>query len=401
MRKPMSALLLLLAAAATARAQLPTAAPSEVGLDADRLAAIPRLLKDHIDRKQASGVVTLVARNGKIAAVHAEGLADIAAGRPMTKDTPFWIASMTKPMASVAVMMMVDEGKLSLDDPVGKHIPAFNNVRHKDGKPPARPITLRHLLTHTSGVGAPTLDLRGGKATLAEFADAVAAQPLRFEPGSKWEYGGLTNISVAGRLVEIASGQEFAAFMAERIFRPLGMADTGFWPDDARRAKISVIYKPGKDKKELEPTSVPWINARPEDKDRAPNPSGGLFSTAGDVAAFYQMLLNGGELNGKRLLSAKAVQDMTSVHTGDLRSGFVDGSGWGLGLGIVKEPKGVAKSLSAGSFGHGGAFGTQSWADPKRGMIFILLVARSGFGNSDGSDLRGAFQDIAVSAVKE
>jgi CubicO group peptidase (beta-lactamase class C family) len=395
----------LLSAAVAARAETPAPGlvpAAEVGLDAAKLAEIPKRTGEFVEKKQAAGVVTLVARKGKIVAIDCVGQADIEAGRAMAPDTLFWIASMTKPIASTAFMTLVDEGKVSVDDPVGKYVPEFNDIKHKDGKPPAKPITIRQLLTHTSGVDMPKLE-PGAKPTMAEFAVGVAKAPLKFEPGSKWEYGGLTNITVVGRIAEIVSGKPFDVFLSERVLTPLGMKDTGFAPTEAHRARLCKIYQPNKDKTGLEPTKVVWINAE-ADKDKFPNPSGGLYSSARDLAAFYHMVLAGGVTpDGKRLLSEKAVHEMTTGHTGDLKAGFVGSAWWGLGWSVVKDPAAspVTSMLSVGTYGHGGAFGTQGWVDPKKGLVLILLVNRSNFGNSDASDLRRAFQEAAVAALKE
>jgi CubicO group peptidase (beta-lactamase class C family) len=176
------------------------------------------------------------------------------------------------------------------------------------------------------------------------------------------------------------------------------MTDTTFRPTREQQARLARIYEPGDDKKSLARASH-WLSD--DWRERAPNPSGGLFSTAGDMAKFYQMVLNGGELEGQQIVSKAAVQQMTSVHTGDLKTGFTPGNGWGLGWCIVREPQGATRMLSPGTFGHGGAFGTQGWVDPKREMIFVLMIQRIGFGNSDAASIRSVFQDIAVRALRE
>lgn len=394
----MTALLLVALPVLRAAAEPPRTTPAEAGFDPAKLAEVPKRMQEFVDKKQAAGIVTLVARHGKIVAVDAVGHADVEHARPMAEDTAFWIASMTKTVAATAFMILVDEGKVSVDDPVSKHIPAFKDVKHKDGTAPKTVITIRHLLTHTSGLGG-FPDKGWMTASLEEQSDTLAKAPLAFEPGSKWAYGGLTNITVVGRIIEIVSGKPFDVFLQERLFTPLGMKRTGFTPSDEQRVRIATIYKPGKDKGTLAPATAEFVNMRAEDKGRAPNPSGGLFSTAGDLAAFYAMVLAGGEYNGKRILSAKAVETMTTIATGDLTAGFAKGYGWGLGWGVVREPEGNSKALSPGTFGHGGAFGTQGWVDKKRGVVLVLLVARQGFGNSDDSLLRGTFNDAVMAAV--
>jgi CubicO group peptidase (beta-lactamase class C family) len=386
---------------ANLRAAEPTVVdPGSAGMDAAKLAAIPAKMKEFVEAKKASGIVTLVARGDRIVALDPVGLADIENNRPMSKDTLFWIASMTKPIAATAFMILVDEGKVSIDEPVAKYIPEFGSVKHKDGKAPAAVITIRHLLTHTSGVGNPGAAAARPDITLAEFAAECGKAPLLFEPGARWQYGGLTNISVVGAIMEKVSGKKFDAFVQERIFDPLGMKDTGFYANAAVRARLAKIYRPAKNAAGLEPATAGFINAEDKDRVRYPNPSGGLYSSAADLAAFYAMVLNGGEYRGRRVLSQKAVAAMTGIATGDLTAGFVPNSAWGLGWGVVKSPSGVTKSISAGTSGHGGAFGTQGWVDPKTKVIYVLLVARSNFGNSDGADLRAALHDLAAAAIR-
>src|SRR5262245_8334486 len=230
--------------------------------------------------------------------------------------------------------------------------------------------------------------------TLAETAEALAKSKLAFNPGSKWQYG--PGLSVAGRVVEVVSGKPFDAFLAERIFQPLDMKETSFRPTAEQARRLAKLYQPTVDKKEIEP-GTHWLFEL--SADTTPNPSGGLYSTAMDVAKFYEMVLNGGELNGQRVLSADAVRQMTLVQSGDLVTGFGLGDGWGLGFCVVRQPQGGTQMVSPGTFGHGGAFGTQSWADPGRGMVFILMIARQNF--SGGPDLRGEFQSLAVDAVRE
>ncbi|MHC4401118.1 MAG: serine hydrolase domain-containing protein [Planctomycetota bacterium] len=369
---------------------LPPCRPAEVGMDADVLAKIPERMRRFVDDRQITGAVTLVARRGRVAHLEAVGHADVEGQKPMKEDCLFAIASMTKPITATAVMILQDEGKLSVDDPVSKHIPRFRKAALESG-PPAREITIRDLMTHTSGVGSS----QRAERSLKETVDLIAKEPLKFEPGSRWQYG--PGLNVCGRIIEVASGRPYDAFLEERVFRPLGMVDTTFHPTPAQRERLARIVKPGKDGKSIEPASHWLVDDAGQ---RAPNPSGGLFSTAADMARFYQMILGGGRLDGQRIVSQEAVEQMTRLQTGDLVTGFTPGNGWGLGWCVVRQPEGVTKMLSPGTFGHGGAFGTQGWVDPKRRMIFVLMIQRTGFGNSDGSDIRGAFQQIAVEAVR-
>ena len=349
----------------------------------------PRM-REFIAANKISGAVTLVAHRGQVVHLGVTGLADAEANLPMATNTLFAIASMTKPIAATAIMILRDEGRLSVDDPVARYIPSFKNMALESG-PPKQALTIRSLLTHTSG-------LHGSQhcaGSLEETVEKLAKQKLQFEPGTRWQYS--PGMNVCGRIVEIVSGEPLDTFLVRRIFDPLGMRDTTFQPTPEQRKRLAVIYSPGKSKRSLKRTRH-WFEDYPENVKAVPNPSGGLFSTAGDMATFYQMIRNGGELNGHRVVSKAAVKQMLSVQTGDLVTGFTPGNGWGLGWCIVRKPQGVTGMLSPGSFGHGGAFGTQSWIDPKRGMVFVLMIARKGFGNSDASDIRRDFQQLAVDA---
>lgn len=370
---------------------LPQPAPAAAGMDEVRLAKIAERMGAFVAEGQASGVVNLVARDGKIAYRNAVGMAEIETNRAMQPDTMFAIASMTKPITATAVMILRDEGKLALDDPVAKYLPEFSEVKFQD-QPPQRPITLRDLMTHTAGLGGS----QQNEGSLAATAAAIARRPLLFQPGAKWSYS--PGLTVCGRVVEVVAGQPFEKFLDQRIFQPLGMKDTTFFPDEAQQRRLARLYKPGAQPGSLEATTH-WLSDL--GADRTPNPSGGLFSTAADMARFYQMVLDGGRCGGKQIVSVESVQEMTRNQTSDLTTGFTDGNCWGLGWCIVRQPQGVTAMLSPGTFGHGGAFGTQGWVDPQRRMIFVLMVQRTGFGNSDGADLRGQFQQLAVDATAD
>ncbi len=348
----------------------------------------PRVQK-FIEAKQISGAVTLVARRGEVVHHRAAGLASIKAGTAMATNTLFAIASMTKPIAATAVMILQDEGRLSVDDPVAKYIPSFSKTALQNG-PRNKELTIRSLLTHTSGLTGSQHCADSLEATV----EKLAQQKLSFEPGTRWQYS--PGMNVCGRIVEVVSGQPLDTFLAERIFTPLGMQNTTFLPTVEQRKRLAVIYRSGP-KRSLK-RDKHWFEDYPVDVKAVPNPSGGLFSTAADMATFYQMILNGGESNGKRIVSEKAVKQMLSVQTGELKTGFTPGNGWGLGWCIVREPQGVTGMLSPGTFGHGGAFGTQGWVDPERRMIFVLMIARKGLGNSDASSMRREFQQLAVGA---
>ncbi len=366
--------------------------PGEAGLDEASLVKIDTRMQKFIDAKQIAGAVTLVARRGRVAHVGAVGKADVASGREMSADTVFAIASMTKPITAASVMILNDEGKIKLDDPVSKYIPAFKDTKLAGGKMPTREITIRDCLRHTNGLVSDQRNV----GTLANTVELLAKSELAFEPGSKWQYG--PGLSVAGRVVEVVSGKPFDQFLAERIFSPLEMTETSFHPTEEQLKRLALMYQPTADKKDIERGNH-WLYE--VSADTSPNPSGGLYSTASDLVRFYQMVLNGGDLNSKRILSAAAVKEMTSVQTNELETGFTPGSGWGLGFSLVQKPQGATEMLAPGSFGHGGAFGTQGWIDPRSEMIFVLLIARQNFGGGDGSDIRADFQRLAVEAIRD
>lgn len=369
---------------------VPVAKPEDAGFRSDALAKIPVRMQEFVETHQAAGVVSLIAAKGKVIHLSAVGKADLAESRAMATDSVFAIASMTKPITAAAVMILQDEGKLKLDDPVSMYIPSFASTKLKSGAAPARPVTIRDCLRHTNGL----VSDQKNTGSLQETAETLARGELVFEPGSKWQYG--PGLSVAGRVVEVASGMPFDTFLSERIFKPLGMNETSFRPSEQQKKRLAKLYQPGPDGKGLQPGSH-WLFDVNEST--TPNPSGGLYSTATDLVQFYQMVLNGGELNGGRILSAAAVQEMTTLQTETLETGFTPGNGWGLGFCLVQNPQGPTASLSKGSFGHGGAFGTQGWIDPTRKMIFVLLIARTNFGNGDASDLRAELQRLAVEAA--
>ncbi len=360
------------------------------------ISTISERLRPFVDEREIAGAVTLVATPDRVVHVDAIGKADIAADKPMRNDSIFWIASMTKPITGTAVLMLQDEGKLSVDDPVEKYLPEFKGLKTADGK--AAQILIRHLLTHTSGMG----EVAPGKArainNLAGLIPLHVAKPLAFEPGTKWAYC-QSGINTAGRIVEVVSGEPFDAFLERRLFSPLGMKDTTFYLAEKQLPRLATPYRrTGKGELEATQNFILYSKA-PTSRDRFPAANGGLFSTAPDYARFCQMVLNGGELDGKRYLSPASVKLMTTIQTGELKTGFTDGNGWGLGWCVIREPQGVTAMLSPGSFGHGGAYGTQAWIDPQKKQIYILMVQRADFPNSDASEVRRAFQEAAASAL--
>ncbi len=367
------------------------------------LPAVDQAMEAMIRDREIAGAVTIVVDRTSLLHVGTVGYADVATKRPMTPDTLFWIASMTKPITAVALLMLQDEGKLNVSDPASKYLPELAALKTPSGRP-AQP-TLAHLLTHTSGMGEAGGPGAAAAKTLADLVPLWVAAPMQFETGERWSYC-QSSINAAARVVEVVSGKPFETFLAERLLGPLGMRDTTFYPDEAQRARLATAYSRNATNATLEPQAPRLDLAR---RDRPPLGNGGLFSTPRDYARFCQMLLGGGALDGHRYLSAASLRLLTTPQTGDLATGFFQSEtfgrhgtnyGWGLGTCVLKAPHaGVASMLSPGTFGHGGAWGTQAWMDPVRGIGFLLMVQRSNFPNSDASPVRRAFQETAVSAL--
>ena len=349
-------------------------------------------LNEFVEQGQISGAVTLVAKDGKTVHLEAVGQRDVKSKTAMTDDTIFAIASMTKPITATALMILVDEGKVKLDDPVAKYIPEFKTAKLKGGGAPQRELTLFDCLTHTSGL----VGDQQCHDSLEATGKKLAERPLGFHPGERWQYS--PGLNVIGRVIEVASGKRYDVFLKERLFDPLGMKESTFTPNAQQQKRVVTLYRPGKQKGKLQ-KATHWINDI--SPDRVANPSGGLFSTASDMARFYQMVLDGGKWDGKQIVSKESVEKMTTRQTGELKTGFTPGNCWGLGWCVVREPQGVTASLSPGTFGHGGAFGTQGWVDPERKMVFVLMIQRTGFGNSDGSSIRGTFHKLAIESLDE
>jgi CubicO group peptidase (beta-lactamase class C family) len=362
---------------------------------APAIPAISERVKESIAQNEIAGAVTLVANKDKILHLDATGRADLSSETPLSRDAIFWIASMSKPVTGAAVMIMQDEGKLSIDDPVEKYIPQFANYRKADGTKAT--ITIKNLLTHSSGMPEATAEESKSSHSLAELVPHFFNKPLQFDPGTKWQYC-QSGINTAGRIVEIVSGQSFDQFVQERIFNPLGMKDTTFYPTETQAARIARSYKKTDGKLSEAPVFILDGKAATS-HDRYPAANGGLFSTALDYCRFCQMLLNNGELDGHRILKTESVKQLSTVQFPEHKTGFTPGNGWGVGVCIVREPQGVSAMLSPGTFGHGGAFGTQAWIDPQKNLIYILMVQRANFPNADNSDVRKAFQQAAAEAL--
>lgn len=368
---------------------------------APKLPGIAETVQKHIAANEVAGAVTMVVAKDRVLHLEASGLADVASGRPMATDQVFAIFSMTKPVCGAAVLLLQDEGKLRLDDPVAKYLPEFAALKTPSGKPAN--LTLLQVLNHTSGLGEAGAGSREAK-TLADLVPLFLAAPMQFEPGSRWQYC-QSGINTAARVVEIVSGQSFDAFLNDRFFRALGMKDTGHSLSAEQAARLAMAYTRNRETGALDPAR----RGDPTRRDRPPTGNSGLYSTAEDYARFCQMLMNGGQLGGRRILSAQAVKQLSAITTGDIPAGFFQGEqygartrnyGWGVATCVLREPHpGSAQMLSAGTYGHGGAWGTQAWIDPVKGVAYILMVQRTNFPNSDASDLRRDFQQAAADAL--
>jgi len=361
-------------------------------------------LQHFVDNDVIPGAVTAVVGPDGIIAIEAFGLADIAKKRSMSKDSIFWIASMTKPMTAMGVMMLVEEGKVKLDDPLEKYVPEFKGIQVKTAQglvAPTRLVTVKDLLTHTSGIDTGAVTPAGAPVDtlpLAEMASAYAQKPLTDQPGAKWSYNN-NAINLLGRIIEVASGKPYADFMEERLFEPLGMANTTFWPSPDHLDLAAKPYSKDKETGALVEAKNSRFSEPLHDPKRTALPAGGLFSCAKDLGKLYQMLLNEGELGGKRYLKAASLKQMTGNQLGDLpKVSFAPGMHMGLGFHIVNAPQEVTESLSVGTYGHGGAFGTQAWIDPVKKRAYVLLIQRTDLKNSDQSEIRREFQKAAKEA---
>ena len=355
------------------------------------LPLVAQALQTQIVKQEIAGAVALVLTPDRVVHFSATGLADRSPRVPMSKDSLFWIASMSKPVTACAVLMLQDEGKLSINDPVSKYLPQLASLKTAEGR--VAVPTLKHLLTHSSGMAEPTEDEALSSRTLADLMPHIAAKPLKFLPGERWQYC-QSGMNALGRIVELVSGKPFQVFLEERLFGPLGMNDTTFYPDAAQQARLAKAYRLVAGA--LEEAKIPPVYDCARGARRYPAANGGLYSTAADYGRFCQMLLNGGTSNGQRLLTPAAVSALSAVQSGDLKTGFTAGMGWGLGCGVVRQPQGVTAMLSPGTFGHGGAYGTQAWIDPVKKVAYVLMVQRANFPNSDNSDLRREFQSAAA-----
>jgi CubicO group peptidase (beta-lactamase class C family) len=397
---------------------LKDARPEETGLSSERLARVRETMQRHMDAGNIAGAVTLVTRKGRIAHLEAHGLMDVDTKKPMAKNAIFRIFSMSKPVAGVAILMLMEEGKVRLNDPVSKFIPEFKTQmvavgldERRGGRTPAaerapsfyrvpatREITVQDLLTHTSGLGSGIYSqselrkvARKPGEKLADYMPRLAAAPLDFQPGSRWTYSPGAGFDTLGRIVEVASGLPFDQFLKQRMFAPLGMKDTFFSPPEALWPRVANTYHRADGKL----TKV-------ETQNRAVNPTyfsggGGLMSTAEDYALFGEMLAEGGQLNGTRLLSPKTVELMRSVFVEDSFPGRGPGRSWGLSVQVVSDPVRAGQRVSKGSYGWDGAFGTHFWVDPVEKMVGVMMIQVD---NSD-RQLDRDFEAAVMQAVVE
>jgi len=415
-------LLILWAVTGMAR-ELPNVDPKREGFDAERLEKLTELMEERVTDGTMVGGLGMIARNGRIVYSQTYGQADREAQRPMEEDAIFRIYSMSKPITAVALMMLYEEGKFFLNDPIGKYLPELADLQValstadgdtgmvSDGtasrtigsgdeslvgqtRKPARQPTVRDLLTHTAGFtygifGNTEVDqayraagILSNDKTLQEFVAAVGQIPLQYEPGSRWHYS--ISVDIQGRLVEVLSGMTFGEFLRTRLFEPLDMPDTSFTLKEQNVGRLAQMYSPQGTaggnffSRATGPgleVSAPEASAHYLEGAAFESGGGGLLSSARDYMRFAQMLLNGGELNGVRILSPKTIELMTANHLGDLPMGFNRrGSGFGLGFGLVLDPGEVGEVSSAGEYNWGGAAGTRFWVDPQENLIGLFMV---------------------------
>jgi CubicO group peptidase (beta-lactamase class C family) len=426
LRRRLVLALVAFAAVSLTAATIPGGRPEEVGMSSDRLQRITETVQRYIESNQLTGAVTMVSRRGRIAHFEAQGLMDLEQKTPMRKDAIFRMASMSKPVTGVAILMLMEEGKVRLTDPVSRFIPEFKNTKVAIVKTPAggavsapgpggaaqnrepdiytvpaeREITIRDLMTHTSGLESGGAGSREGarmsprstSSTLAAYIPTLGVVPLDFQPGTQWRYSALAGIETLGRIVEIASGQTFDQFLKTRLFDPLGMKDTAFHPTDDRMARVVTLYE-RKDGKLSRIETPAWLATK-----TLFSGGGGLWSTAEDYMQFAQMLVNGGVLNGRRLLSPRTVDLMASNHVGDLYSGVgqrLKGMGFGLTVEVVLDGVSANRRESNGSFGWDGAFGTHFWVDRKEQLVGLLMVQES------NGQLMRDFENAVMQAIVE
>ncbi|MDX6457166.1 MAG: hypothetical protein QOE55_863 [Acidobacteriaceae bacterium] len=381
------------------------------GVDQEVLSEIPQRMKAFIDRQTVAGAVTLVAHGSDVVEFDAAGMADIEADHPMHKDTIFQIMSMTKPVTAIGIMMLAEEGKLALRDPVDLYLPEFHDLKVGTtvGPDAARlgipnhAITIRDLLTHTAGIqdypGPPGIPdyAQTMSVPLDEVVKALAKRPLLFQPGTQWSYSS-PGIEILGRIIEVCSGEKYVDYITEHVLRPLGMKDSFFFPPADKVNRIAMVYAHKDGKLVRSPASI--LGGDPAKHRQGavfPAPGWGLYSTAEDLLHLYRMMLNEGIYEGHRYLSPFSVHVMTEPQTTGIQPvGWMRGSDYGLAWEVVTDPLGELAGHTIGSYGHGGAFGTQGWIDPTNNLISIMLIQ-----DSDGGaeSMTNVFLNMAESSL--
>ena len=393
-------------------AELPRATPAEVGLSQERLDRITQALESSVDQGHIAGAIGVVARKGKIAYWQNVGMADREGERVMADDAIFRIFSMTKPIVSVALMVLYEEGKFSLKDEVKQHIPELGGLKvWVAGKEvtPDREMTVQDLMRHTSGMtyglfGDSRVDemyndaeVLSGNKTVAEFVEKLSKLPLKHQPGTRWDYS--VSVDVQGRLIEVLSGMDLATYMSERVFKPLDMRDTAFRMTEEKSDRFAQVYKKTKDEQGIEPANDGRTN-RYYEETQWYSGGGGLVSTTRDYLRFCQMLLNGGILEGTRILSRKTVELMTIDHTGSISSAssiLAAGYGFGLNFAVHVDPAKSGLNGSVGEYNWGGLAGTSFWIDPAEELIGIYMIQMMPprYANGAGQFKRLVYQSIA------
>jgi CubicO group peptidase (beta-lactamase class C family) len=381
------------------------------GVDQDVLSKIPQRMKSFVDHHTVAGAVTLVAHGSDIVEFDATGMADVEAGHAMQKDTIFQIMSMTKPVTAIGIMMLAEEGKLALRDPVELYLPEFKDLRVRTTQNPDadragvpnHAITIRDLLTHTAGIqdypGPPTIPnyAQTMSVPLDEVVRQLAKQPLLFQPGTQWSYSS-PGIEILGRIIEVCSGEKYVDFITGHILQPLGMKDSFFFPPADKISRIAMVYEQTDGKLVRSPASI--LGGDPAKYRQGavfPAPGWGLYSTAEDLLHLYRMMLNDGVYEGHRYLSPFSVHLMTEPQTTGISPvGWMRGSDYGLAWEVVTDPLGELAGHTIGTYGHGGAFGTQGWIDPNNDLISILLIQRSDEG---ARSMTNVFLNMAESGV--
>lgn len=408
--------ILLLTSPALAQ-ELPSATPETVGMSSERLEGLTNVLEGYVHDERLAGATAIVLRDGKVVYSEAVGMRDVAAGDPMTTDAIFRIASQTKALVSVGIMMLQEEGQLLISDPVSRYLPAYANTTVAvpregggyDVVPAERPITIRHLLTHSAGIGygsGPGGDRWEAAGItgwyfahldepIQETVERMSALPFQAQPGERFVYG--YNTDILGAVIEVVSGMPLDAFLRERILEPLAMRDTHFYLPPSKRDRLATVYNL-RDGLERAPDG-PGMQTQGQyvDGPRTSFSGGaGLLSTTRDYARFLQMLLNGGELDGRRLLSPKTVELMTKDHIDHL--GGAPGSGFGLGFSIREDVGAAGQPGSVGEFGWGGAYHSTYWVDPVERLVVVYLTQVI---PATGLDDHAKLRALVYSAVEE